>query len=201
MIAFSWPSKGQIVEFPILQGDYRFDQNMARNSGLHVMSFLANLQPILLAARENGSRTTLLAHSMGALSLQAAVENWFLHGNGDALMFDHAVLAAGDCGYDTFNQPNLAGLSGLTRLARTASIYYSHADHVLQLSMVVNLGAQRLGQDGPLHKSDPASFPPAQYPLVDCTAYQDYNFNFLTSHLYYRQSPKARAIIAANMGR
>jgi esterase/lipase superfamily enzyme len=73
VIAFSWPSKGKIVEFPILQGDYLFDQNMARNSGLHLMTFFANLEPILRAARAKGRRVTLLAHSMGNLALQAAV--------------------------------------------------------------------------------------------------------------------------------
>jgi esterase/lipase superfamily enzyme len=200
VIAFSWPSKGKIVSFPILQADYLFDQSMARNSGLHLMAFFANLGPILLAARARGNRTTLLAHSMGNLALQSAVENWFLHGNGDDVMFDLAVLAAGDCSYDTFDQPNLARLSGLDHLARRVSIYYSHVDHVLQLSMVVNLGARRLGQDGPHNRSDTEDFPPVQYPMVDCTDYRDYHFDFLTSHQYYRQSPKVRAIIAAEMG-
>jgi len=199
VIAFSWPSKGKIVEFPILPGDYLFDQNMARNSGLHLMAFFANLEPILRAVRAGGRRATLLAHSMGNLALQSTVENWFLHGNGDALIFDQAILAAGDCSYDTFDQPNLARLSGLIRLAGRVSIYYSHADHVLQLSMVVNLGAQRLGQDGPRNRSDQASFPPAEYAMQDCTGDQDYDFNFLTSHQYYRQSPRVRAIIAASM--
>ena len=83
--AFSWPSLGQTAgDFPIPQAAYLTDQHMARNSGLHLMTFLANLEPILTAARATGRRSVLLAHSMGNLALQAAVENWFLNGNGDA---------------------------------------------------------------------------------------------------------------------
>ncbi len=45
VIAFSWPSIGQAVAFPVLQKDYLSDQHMAENSGLALMSFLANLLP------------------------------------------------------------------------------------------------------------------------------------------------------------
>jgi esterase/lipase superfamily enzyme len=199
VIAFSWPSLGSAVAFPILQKDYLSDQHTAQNSGLGLMSFLANLLPILEAARNNGTRVTLLAHSMGNLALESAVENWFLHGNGDAVMFDLAILAAGDCRYDTFDQPNLGGLSGLTHLAQRIGIYYSQADQVLQLSMVVNLGAKRLGQDGPHNRADPEAFPPAQYQMSDCTDFRDYDFNPLSSHQYYRLSPSVRQIIASGM--
>ena len=82
VIAFSWPSLGKLISGPILQGDYLQDQNIARVSGTHLMTFLANLEPILTAARAQGRRTYLLAHSMGHLALQSAVEAWFLHGNG-----------------------------------------------------------------------------------------------------------------------
>jgi esterase/lipase superfamily enzyme len=199
VIAFSWPSLGKAVTFPVLQKDYLTDQNTAKNSGLGLMSFLANLLPIIDSAQENGSRVTLLAHSMGNLALESAVENWFLHGNGDAVMFDLAVLAAADCRYDTFDQPNLGGLSGLTHLTQRVGIYYSQADQVLQLSMVVNLGAKRLGQDGPHNSADTAAFPPAQYQMADCTSFRDYDFNPLNSHQYYRLSPSVREIIAASM--
>jgi esterase/lipase superfamily enzyme len=198
VIAFSWPSLGQIVSFPLLQADYLHDQNMARLSGIHLMTFFAQLEPILRTARANNCRTFLLAHSMGNLALESAVENWFLHGNGDAQLFDLAILAAADCAFRTFNQPNLARLSGLPRLTGRTCIYYSHVDHVLQLSSVVN-GAQRLGQDGPSNKSDQSSFPPAQYSMVDATGFRDFDFNFLSSHQYYRQSPEARGSIAAQM--
>ncbi len=199
VIAFSWPSLGQIFGFPVPDEVYRRDQNMARLSGVHLMTFLANLQPILLAARANGCRTFLLAHSMGALALQSAVENWFLHGNGDALLFDSAELAAGDCGYDSFAQPALAGLSGITQLARRTTIYYSHADAVLQLSAFLNGGAQRLGQDGPHHRADPTMFPSTSFRMVDATQFHDYGSDLLNSHQYYRLSPACRAVMAQDM--
>jgi esterase/lipase superfamily enzyme len=199
VLAFSWPSLGQLIAFPILQADYLRDQGMARQSGVHLMAFFAELEATLKAARANGFRTTLLAHSMGNLALQAAVESWFLHNQSGDLLFDGAVLAAGDCRYDSFALPDLHGLSGLGRLADRVSIYYSGADQVLQLSFVVNLGAFRLGQDGPRHRTDPTSFPPAKYLMEDCSALRDYDFGFMTSHQYYRQSPTARALIAARM--
>ena len=200
VVAFSWPSLGRIVDLPILQGDYLHGQTMARLSGIHLVTFFANLEPILRTARANKRSAFLLAHSMGNLALQSAVENWFLHGNGNAQLFDLAILAAADCGYDAFDQPGLARLNGMSLLAQRVAIHHSHADHVLQLSQAVNLGAQRFGQDGPRHKADQTQFPPDKYELVDATGFQDYPFTFLISHRYYRRSPKARAQIAADMG-
>lgn len=198
VIAFSWPSLGQIVSFPVLDGDYRHDQAMARLSGVHVMSFLATLEPLLRTARANGSRTYLLAHSMGNLALQSATENWFLHGNGNATLFDAAILAAGDCGYDSFAQPSLSALAGLRLLSQRVSIYYSDADAVLKLSALLN-GQPRLGQDGPLDRADPAAFPPGVFTMADASSATDYDRGFLTSHQYYRLSPTVRAAIAADM--
>jgi esterase/lipase superfamily enzyme len=200
VVAFSWPSLGKVVSFPILAKDYLTDQHAAANSALALMAFIANLQPLLDSARGKGARVTLLAHSMGNLALESAVQNWFQSGNGDAKMFDLAILAAADCRYDTFDQPYPNGLSGLTRLAERVSILYSQADQVLLLSMAVNLGAKRLGQDGPHNRADTTTFPPAIYQMEDCTNYRDYDFNPLTSHQYYRMSPSVRTLIATSMG-
>jgi esterase/lipase superfamily enzyme len=199
VVTSSWPSLGKAFSMPIPQKDYLTDQHMAKNSGIHLMAFLANLRPLLTAGRAAGQQATLLAHSMGNLALESGVENWFLHGNGDDPMLDLAVLAAGDCRYDTFDQPAPSGLSGLARLSRRVSIYYSHNDQVLQLSMVVNLGAKRLGQDGPHNRADPAAFPTNVYTMVDCSAYKDFDFNFMSSHQYYRLSPTVRSIIVNDM--
>jgi esterase/lipase superfamily enzyme len=200
VVAFSWPSLGKAVSLPIPQADYLTDQHMAKNSGLHLMAFLANLSPLLTTARARGQRATLLAHSMGNLALESGVENWFLHGNGNDTMLDLAVLAAADCRYDTFDQPVPAGLSGLPRLSDRVSVYYSQNDQVLQLSMVVNLGAKRLGQDGPHNRADTAAFPSNVYTMVDCSDYKDFDFNFLSSHQYYRLSSTVRSIIVNDMG-
>jgi esterase/lipase superfamily enzyme len=84
-------------------------------------------------------------------------------------------------------------------LSERIAIYFSRADQVLQLSMVVNLGAKRLGQDGPHNRADPKAFPPRQFGMVDCTDIRDFEFNFMTSHQYYRMSPRVRSIMAAGM--
>jgi esterase/lipase superfamily enzyme len=198
VLAFSWPSLGKIVSIPVLDADYRHDQNMARLSGIHVMSFFAQIEPLLRIARANKCRTYLLAHSMGNLALSSAVENWFLHGNGNAELFSVSILAAGDCGFDVFAQPNPAGLSGLSRLSSRISVYFSTADDVLKLSGFLN-GIQRLGQRGSEDSGDPAKFPPAIYKMFDATGINDYGRDFLTSHQYYRLSRTVRAAIAADM--
>ena len=200
VIAFAWPSLGRAVGLPILQRDYQRDQLMARSSGLHLMAALSRLRPILAQARDAGARCFLLAHSMGNLALQSAVENWFLHGNDAVPVFDLSLLAAADCSFDAFEQPSPAQLQGLTRLSGRVGVYYSHVDHVLQLSAVVNGGMPRLGQDGPRHRLDPAIFPAETFRFVDATAWRDYEFNLLSSHQYYRRSPTARADIAWQMG-
>lgn len=139
---------GKIVSFPVLDADYRHDQKMATLSGVHLMSFFAQIEPLLRMARANGCRTYLLAHSMGILALQSAVENWFLYGNGNAELFNVSILAAADCGFDAFAQPHLTGLDGLSLLSSRISIYYSSRDEVLDLSRIIN-GLLRLGQEGP----------------------------------------------------
>ena len=199
VISFSWPSLGQLIDGPILPDAYKRDQGMARQSDQHVMSFFANLEPILTAARTKGRKTYLLVHSMGHIALQGAVESWFLHGNGQASLFDTTFLAAGDCGSDTFNQPNLLRLSGLSQLSKRVVIYFSSADLVLQLSFVVNAGAPRLGQRGPDDKADTTAFPPSVYEIVDATGFNDYDRTFLGSHQYYRRSPACRRDIASRL--
>src|ERR1051326_1721302 len=105
VVPFSWPSLGNLISFPLPWEDYQKDQIMAGQSGLHLMSFFANLQPLLTRARANRNRIFLLAHSMGNYALQAAVQSWFTHGNGGAILFDEAILAAADERYDTFDLP------------------------------------------------------------------------------------------------
>jgi len=199
VIAFSWPSLGRLLDLPVPWSDYRRDQTLAGQSGFHIMSFFAGLQPVLDHARSTGRRVFLLAHSMGNLALQGAVESWFTHGHGDALLFDEAILAAGDERYDTFDFPEPGRLSDLHRLGHRISIYFSRADTVLVLAATINLGAKRLGQDGPHNRFDTTRFPPAQYRMVDCTGFHDYAFNFASSHQYYRRSPGVRTDIAQVM--
>lgn len=195
VVAFSWPSLGQLLTLPVPWGDYLRDQMYAGQSGVHIMSFFANLEPIINNARASGQKAFLLAHSMGNWALQAAVESWFAHGNGPAQLFDEAFLAAADERYDSFSFPTPARLSDLKQLANRISVYYSTADAVLMLSMAINLGAKRLGQEGPHDRFDASLFPAAEYSMVDCSSFDDYNRDFQGSHQYYRRSPKARAEI------
>ena len=172
---------------------------MAGQSGYHLMTFFSRLQPIIEAARSAGKRVFLLAHSMGNWALQAAVESWFSHGNGQAMLFDEIILAAADERYDTIEFPQPGRLSSLYRLGGRISIYYSGADQVLKASEIINLGAERLGQGGPRNRADATLFPPARYRMVDCTSFRDYAFDFASSHQYYRRSPAVRTDIAQTM--
>ncbi len=199
VMAFSWPSSGRILGFPVLDSAYKADQNMARQSGYHLMTFLANLEPILTQARKRGHRTILLAHSMGNLALQGAVEGWLKDGNGRARLFDCAALAAADCAYDTFAQADLARLSGLPQLVGRTSIYFSHGDLVLDISKIVNAGMQRLGQDGPENRSDTTLFPPDVFTMVDASGFDDYDRTPLATHQYYRLSKDCRNFLAEDM--
>jgi esterase/lipase superfamily enzyme len=199
VVAFCWPSLGKLLSFPLPWDDYFHDQTMAGQSGPHLMSFFANLEPILRNARAKGFRNFLLAHSMGNWALQAGVESWFVHGNGDTLLFDQAFLAAADERYDSFGLPFPSRLSGLRRLATRTSTYFSNADAVLATSMVVNLGAKRLGQDGPHNQHDTNQFPPIQFRMVDCSAIDDYDRDFQSSHQYYRRSAVVRRDIVGAM--
>jgi esterase/lipase superfamily enzyme len=199
VIAFSWPSRGKLITLPFPDSAYRSDQTMAGQSGLQLMSFFANLEPIVRAARADGSRVILLAHSMGNWALQAAVESWFAHGSGDSLLFDEAILAAADEVYDTFDFLPIGRLSALDRLARRISTYASTRDAVLKISMALNHGAKRLGQDGPHDRFNTTRFPPQKYRVVDCGGFNDYAIDLASSHQYYRRSPGVRSDIARTM--
>jgi esterase/lipase superfamily enzyme len=199
VIAFSWPSLGREIGFPLLTEPYRHDQNSAIASAAHLVSFFSNLLPVVTAARGTGRRAFLLAHSMGNLALSCATSAWFAAGNGAASLFDEAILAAGDAPSDCFANPPPGPMSGLRQLARRVSIYYSQTDQLLALSATVNPGPRRLGQRGPLDMLDPGAFPPPVYRMVDASGIEDYDFGFASSHQYYRRSPTVRGNIASAM--
>jgi esterase/lipase superfamily enzyme len=113
-----WPSKGKLASFPILQADYLDDQLVAGNSGLALMAFTANLEPVMSAARAKRNRTTLLAHSVGNLTPESGLESWFLSGNGDAMMFDVARLRLAI----VVRSPPSWWMSGLAQLASRSMI-------------------------------------------------------------------------------
>jgi len=53
VLAFSWPSLGKIFSLPVPDSDYRHDQKMASVSGVHLMSFFAQIEPLLRTAIVN----------------------------------------------------------------------------------------------------------------------------------------------------
>jgi len=202
VIAFSWPSLGQLIAAPphLLPDDYLRDQSQAGRSAFHIASFFANLQPMLTQVRNQGRRIFLLAHSMGNFALAGAIESWFSHNNPARTLFDEVLLAAADERWDSFTLPMAARLSRLPQFTPRTSIYYSIRDIALYLSVTVNF-ISRLGHEGPIHENDAALYPPAQFRLLNCAEVGDYNLLNPpdASHQYYRRSPKVRADIAAVM--
>jgi esterase/lipase superfamily enzyme len=198
VVAFSWPSAGKLIALPFPSAAYRRDQTKAGQSGLHIMTFFANLEPIITSARAKGNRVFLLAHSMGNWALQAAVESWFAHGNGDADLFDEVFLAAADEVHSSFDFLPTGRLSALDRLGRRISTYTSDKDVVLDISMKINF-AKRLGQDGAHDRSNLQRFPADKYRTVMCGGFTDYQIDIASSHQYYRRSPAVRMDIANAM--
>ena len=199
VIAFSWPSLGELLALPphLLPHDYWTDQIQAGRSGGHIAAFLAGIAPLLRQLRHAGRRCTLLAHSMGNYALQAGVETWFQENPADPL-FDAALLAAADERWTSFDAPIGGRLSRLPELAGSISVYHSIRDVAMAASFAVN-GIQRLGLFGPMHRDDAAEFPPGRFRTVDCAEVWDYPLTVPldASHQYYRRSPKVRADIAA----
>jgi esterase/lipase superfamily enzyme len=198
VVAFSWPSAGKLITLPFPSAAYRRDQTKAGQSGLHIMTFFANLEPIISSARARGNRVFLLAHSMGNWALQAGVESWFAHGNGDADLFDEVFLAAADEIHSSFDFLPMGRLSALDRLSRRISTYASDKDVVLDISMKINF-AKRLGQDGAHDRSNLQRFPADKYRTVMCGGFTDYKIDIASSHQYYRRSPGVRMDIANTM--
>jgi esterase/lipase superfamily enzyme len=202
VIAFSWPSLGQLFAAPphLLPDDYLRDQAQAGRSAFHIASFFANLQPMLTQVRNQGRRVFLLAHSMGNFALAGTVESWFSDGNPTVTMFDEVFLAAADERWDSFTLPMGARLTRLPALTPRISIYYSIRDVALYLSIAVNF-IPRHGHEGPIHKADAARYPPAPFRMLDCAEVNDYSLLNPpdASHQYYRRSPKVRADIVAAM--
>ena len=202
VIAFSWPSLGQLFAAPphLLPDDYLRDQAQAGRSAFHIASFFATLQPMLTQLRNQGRRVFLLAHSMGNFALAGAVESWFSHSNPGVTLFDEVFLPAADERWDSFTLPMGARLTRLPALTPRISIYYSIRDVALYLSVAVNF-IPRLGHEGPIHKADAALYPPGRFRMPDCTEVNDYDLWSPpdASHQYYRRSPKVRADIVAAM--
>ena len=200
VLAFTWPSDGAEIGAPphFLDGAYRADQARAGASGTHLAWFLDEVRSLRDEAKRHDPhrRVVLLAHSMGNYALAGGVQAWFLS-HGAAPLFDHAVLAGADEVANSFETPGGGRLSRLHDLAAGISVYYSVRDVAMYLSQAVNL-TERLGFNGPAHKSNATEYPPARFRSINCSDLNDYNSVVPadSSHQYYRRSPKARDDIA-----
>jgi esterase/lipase superfamily enzyme len=202
VLAFTWPSAGQLLEpFPsVPDAAYKLDQTQAGKSAFHLAYFLNNVDQLArdFRAANPAGRVFLLAHSMGNYALQGAVQWWFASRGSNDLMFDETILAAADEVDDTFDRPGGGRLSQLPALTQRISIYYSRKDVAMWLSTAVN-GNDRLGFDGPDDKSDATKYPAAKFRMIDCTAVGDFDPPVLSqqTHQYYRCSPIVRSDIVA----
>jgi len=205
VIAFSWPSTGQVVALPphMPTDDYFADQTRAGQSGLHLAHFLKNMDALIkqFRAQNANGRAFLLAHSMGNYALQSAVQFYFGMGGPVRVIFDEVILPAADERYDTFLRPAGGRFSNLHKLTRRITTYCNEHDAPLNLATGLNL-KQRLGLDGPKDKDDVTKYPVSMYRLVEVTKVKDYDplHPLDASHQYYRRSKKVRADIAAVMG-
>ena len=192
VVAFSWPSAGKLISLPFPSAAYRRDQTMAGQSGLHIMTFFANLEPIIASARAKGNRVFLLAHSMGNWALQAAVESWFAHGNGDALLFDEVILAAADEIHSSFEFLPAGRLSALEPPGPAhldlCQRQGCRARHQHEDQLAPSAWARTGRTTGPTQEH----FPSDKYRTVDVRRLHRLPIDIGSSHQYYRRSPGVR---------
>ncbi|MBI1211192.1 MAG: alpha/beta fold hydrolase [Alphaproteobacteria bacterium] len=202
VVAFTWPSKGEVFAAPphIPTADYQADQARAGQSGLHLAYFFKQVEGLANRFRQAkpGGRVFLLCHSMGNYALQAGVQALFGMGGVTAPIFDEVILAAADERWDTLLTPNGGRLSNLPRLTKRITAYYSERDVAMILALAMNF-IQRLGFDGPKDKTDTGEYPKAEFRFVEVTKVEDYDrFNPPdASHQYYRRSKTVRADIVS----
>lgn len=202
IIAFSWPSAGQLIAAPphMPPDAYRADQAKAGASAFHIAYFLRVIDQLQASYRKANptGRVFLLAHSMGNHALAGAIQLWSSASDPQDAIFDAAILAAADEIAQTLYLPGDGQMTGLRHLAKRISVYHSRIDVAMYLSTTINL-TQRLGFDGPPDKHNIAAFPPAMFRFVDCTDVKDYSLVDPpdATHQYYRRSIWVRADIAA----
>lgn len=217
VLAFTWPSPGLVVDpgdvpagvavslltllglalnrhlVSPLTNRYQQDQRSATASGPAFGVVLETLAPLLRELRANGRRTHLLVHSMGHVVLQNAIGAWQSAHRPAEVLFDHAVLAAGDA---AAAQAGAAPpwLVALPLWSAGTSLYLSDEDSILILSALVNNDTPRLGYKGPPDQGNAALFPPDRVRFVACGALEDEGpgAGIDGGHQYYRRLPAVR---------
>jgi esterase/lipase superfamily enzyme len=202
VVAFTWPSLGQLFEPPphLPADGYMTDQAQAGKSGWHIAYFLEVIEQLRRSykAANPAGRVILLAHSMGNYALQAGLQMWATSHTPGVVLFDAAILPAADEISDTFERPSGGRMSSLRNLCTRISIYYSRCDVAMYLSTTLNLSS-RLGYDGPDDKQDKKIYPKAKFRMIDCTNATDFPPVDPpdATHQYYRRSKLVRTDIVA----
>jgi esterase/lipase superfamily enzyme len=201
VVAFTWPSAGEVVAAPPHLGPdaYLADQARAGRSGWHLAYFFGVIEQLARTyyTAYPAGRIVLLAHSMGNYALQAAVQTWASAHLKGAPLFDETILAAADEIDDSFERLEGARLSDLPNMTKRVTIYYSRKDVAMYLSTTLNL-SYRLGFEGPDDKRDTTRYAISKFRMMDCTEVDDYNCIDPpdASHQYYRRSERVRSDIA-----
>lgn len=220
VVAFSWPSGGVVVDgttilpglvaAPVslvlltagvvaspLASAYREDQQQAAASAADMVSFLDRLRPIADKVRAQGGRVALLAHSMGNLVVQRALERWEAMAFPQGPIFDVAISASADSDWAEKDKSGPHWLRLLAKISTRVEILHSEEDTILVLSRKVN-GVKRLGSSGPGDKDVVGAYPAAQFGLHDCAGMVDDapNPSIDQSHQFYRRIEAARDIMA-----
>jgi hypothetical protein len=198
VVAFSWPSAGKLIALPFPSAAYRRDQTVAGQSGLHIMTWFANLEPIIASARAKGNRVFLLTHSMGNWALQAAGRELVRPRQRRCLPVRRGIpgrpptrstAASNSClpAPERTRPPQPAHLDLCQRQGRRAR--HQHEDQLRQAP----------GPGRAHDRSNLERFPPAKYRTVMCGGFTDYHIDLGSSHQYYRRSPGVRMDIANTM--
>jgi len=134
-ILWSWPSRGALLGY--------WNDAKEAESEVETAALEAFLRDVV--ARTGATRIHLVAHSMGARPLLAALSRIGNPPEGTPPPFGEIVLAAPDVGIAPFDDvwPSVAGLG------RRFTLYASARDKALALSRQIN-GMQRVGDASPI---------------------------------------------------
>ncbi|MBW4486296.1 MAG: alpha/beta fold hydrolase [Trichocoleus desertorum ATA4-8-CV12] len=171
MCVFSWPSDGSLLLTNPRSRDavaYKNDRLDAAASGVAFARAFLKLADFINKINQNSQppcnqRLHLIAHSMGAYVLRAAMQEVKNQVVQLPRIFDQVLLMAADEDDDAFDLDYK--LFSLPRITRRTSVYFNRNDLALWASDTLKGNPPRLGTDGPMQ---PRSLPRNVYP-IDCT--------------------------------
>ncbi|MBD1860215.1 MULTISPECIES: alpha/beta fold hydrolase [Trichocoleus] len=171
MCVFSWPSDGSLLLTNPRSRDavaYKNDRLDAAASGVAFARAFLKMADFINDINQNSQprcnqRLHLIAHSMGAYVLRAALQEVKKQVVQLPRIFDQVLLTAADEDDDAFDFDYK--LFSLPRITRRTSVYFNRNDLALWASDTLKGNSPRLGTDGPMQ---PQQLPRNVYP-IDCT--------------------------------